>query len=44
LEKLLPLLKTNDKGEGLYNGIRMTTTSGGDEPMTCKKVMNGNIG
>lgn len=43
-EKLLPLLKTNDKGEGTYNGIRMVTTSGGSNPMTCKSLKNSNVG
>jgi methionine--tRNA ligase beta chain len=42
--KLLPLLKTNDKCEGLYNGIKMVTAKGGDKPMVCKSVANGNIG
>jgi hypothetical protein len=43
-EKLLPLLTTSATGEGLFNGIKMTTTKGAGAPMTAKKVMGGVIG
>lgn len=42
--KLLPLLTTNDKCEGFYNGVKMVTAKGGNKPMTCKSVANGVIG
>lgn len=39
-EAVLPLLKTNDNGEGCFNGVRFMTSAG---PITAKTLNNCNI-